>query len=167
MSDKKAPAPQYPHVSVQSRDQPTMDARQGYTAQPQMSTTPGGGENWRGGPQLTISPTLKQGTFSNGFCSCFDDCGTCCLGCWCPCILFGKTHARLRNPALTKENLPCCSGPCCAFAAVLMLCAPLQCIFGFMQRDEIRSRYGIEGNGCTDCLAHTCCDCCVFSRIEC
>ena len=32
-----------------------------------------------------------------------------------------------------------------------------------MQRGDIRARYHIEGNGCTDCLAHFCCDCCVFS----
>ena len=161
MSNLKAPAPEYPYVSVQSRDQPAMDGRQGYTAQPQMSMNPGGNGNMRDGPQATVAPTFKQGTFSNGLCSCFDDCGTCCLGWWCPCILFGQTRARLRNPALTKEQLPCCSGPCCAFAAVLMLCAPFQCMFGCMQRDEIRSRYGIEGNGCLDCLAHTFCDCCV------
>src|SRR5208282_1726260 len=107
--------------------------------------------------------TFKHGSFQNHFCSCFDDCGMCCLGCWCPCIVFGKTRARLHTPSLPREELPCCSGACCGYATLLLLCTPFQCILGWMQRGDIRARYEIEGNGCMDCLGHTFCDCCVCS----
>ena len=90
----------------------------------------------------------------------------CCLGFWCPCILFGHTRTRFYNPTIAREELPCCTGACCGYATVLMLCAPLQCIFGCMQRGDIRTKYEIEGNGCVDCLAHTFCDCCVCSYYE-
>lgn len=83
------------------------------------------------------------------------------LGCCCPCILFGKTRARLDNPRMRKEQLPCCSGMCCGYATVMLFCAPFQCIFGWIMRGDIRAKYDIEGNGCVDCLAHTFCDCCV------
>ena len=29
-----------------------------------------------------------------GLFDCFSPFGTCCLSCWCPCIAFGRTHAR-------------------------------------------------------------------------
>ena len=43
-----------------------------------------------------------------------------------------------------------------------MICPGWQFLFGFIQRGEVRARYNIEGNGCTDCLTHWCCDCCVW-----
>ena len=138
-------------------------SQSGYTSQPQMQPVPDSGER-RGLPMTAFQQqpqAFKQGSFQNHFCSCFDDCGTCCLGCWCPCILYGQTRARLQNPYLPREQLPGCSGSCCGFAAVLLFCAPFQCIFGWLQRGDIRERYGIEGDACVDCLAHSFCDCCV------
>jgi len=132
-----------------------------YTSVPQMQPQQGGSEKHPG--QLPLQPTTFQhGKFRNRFCSCCDNMGLCCLGCWCPCIVYAKTRARFNNPRLSKEQLPCCSGACCGFATVLMFCPPFQCIFGWMQRGDIRAKYDIEGNGCVDCLAHTFCDCCVW-----
>ncbi|CAG8632512.1 1148_t:CDS:2, partial [Acaulospora morrowiae] len=34
------------------------------------------------------------------------------------------------------------------------------CVMGTPNRGEIRARYNIQGDGCTDCLTHTFCACC-------
>ena len=136
---------------------------QGYTAQPQMQPIPGGNEKRNLQTAVVQPQSFKSGSFQNHFFSCFDVWGTCCLGTWCPCILYGKTRARFQTPSLPREQLPSCSGACCGYATVLLFCAPFQCIFGWIQRGDIRAKYGIEGNGCMDCLAHTFCDCCVCS----
>lgn len=36
----------------------------------------------------------------------------------------------------------------------------MQWIIQMMQRGEIRKRYGLSGNGCTDCLMACCCGPC-------
>jgi Cys-rich protein (TIGR01571 family) len=180
MSDSKTalpPPPQYPYP----HGAPTMPMNGVYPNQPQypvgyvpyqpqppMTTIPGGPPEKQSPQSVTHPglPTFKQGEFTNTLCSCCNDPGTCCLGCWCPCILYGHTHARLQNPALTREQLPCCSGACCGFAAVMMFCPPFQCIFGWMQRGDIRNRYGIEGGECGACLTHTFCDCCVWPLLR-
>lgn len=136
-----------------------------YTAQPQMQPIPGGDEK-RTTTQQQMYPAgvpvaFKPGSFQHNLCGCCNACSTCCLGCWCPCILFGRTRARLKNPHLRRDQLPCVSGDCVGFGAVCLFCPGFQCIFGWMNRGDIRAKYDIEGNGCTDCLAHWCCDCCV------
>jgi len=109
-----------------------------------------------------VQGTFQPNHFQHGLCSCFDSCGTCCLGFWCPCILFGHSRARLQNPQLSKEELKCCTGACCGYATVCLLFPGFQCIFGCLQRGDVRGRYGIDGGGCTDCLTHWCCDCCAL-----
>jgi Cys-rich protein (TIGR01571 family) len=137
---------------------PPQDAPQmHYAPQAQMQPIPGG--ETRAQPQQP--QTFKARSFQNGLCSCCSPCSTCCLGCWCPCILFGRTRSRLHKPDLKRSELPYCTGACCGYAAVAMLCPGWQCIFGWMQRGEVRARYDIEGNECTDFLSHWCCDCCV------
>jgi len=134
--------------------------QQGYAPVAPMQPVPGGSEKHPTYSNVQSRP-VKHGHFQNGFCSCCDPCGTCCLGFWCPCILFGKTRTRLHNPAMTREQLPCCTGGCVGYAAICFLCPGFQCIFGCLQRGDVRARYGIDSNACVDCLAHSFCDCCV------
>jgi Cys-rich protein (TIGR01571 family) len=125
-----------------------------YSAQPPMQPMPMKSDRPR---QVNFQP----GVFQNGFCSCCDPMGTCCLGCWCPCIIYSYARSRMMNPQLRKGELPVCTGACCGYATVLLLCPGFQCIFGCMNRADIRNKYQIDGNCCTDCLLHWCCDCCV------
>ena len=53
-----------------------------------------------------------------------------------------------------------------AYAAVSVICPGFAFIFGWLNRGDIRAKYDIEGNGCTDCLTHYCCDCCVCLKYE-
>jgi Cys-rich protein (TIGR01571 family) len=136
-------------------------AKGGYSAQPPMQVNPGGSVKHTHSHHVT---TVPQSGFIHDFFSCFDDTEACCLGCWCPCVLFGQTRARLRNPQLQRSQLPCCSGGCWGYAALMGCCPCVAVFFSCMQRGDIRSKYHIEGDACTDCLAHWCCECCVFPR---
>ena len=140
-----------------------MRPAQGYMEQPPMQPVPGGSEKHPLPPHQAYPvnlPQFKEG-FQHGLCGCCNDCSTCCLGCWCPCILFGRTRARLLNPHLRKEQISCWNGDCMGYAALATLCPGLQFIFGCMNRKDIRKKYDIDGNGCSDCMVHWCCDCCV------
>jgi PLAC8 family len=60
------------------------------------------------------------GTWTTGLCDC-SDLGTCCLGIWCPCILYGKTQFRLsrRSRKLDPTNLlgyEACNASCTLMA---------------------------------------------------
>jgi PLAC8 family len=35
-----------------------------------------------------------------------------------------------------------------------------------MKRGDMRARFGIEGNGCGDCMAAWCCHCCALIQEE-
>jgi len=82
------------------------------------------------------------------FRGCFSD-GITCLGCWCPCVLYG------RNVEATTGG----DGPsaCCDFALVKFFSAILLCgagslcvmpAFAMEQRKALREAYHIEEEGC-------------------
>lgn len=97
-------------------------------------------------------------TFS--FWDCFSPVDTCCLGCWCPCILYGKTQAR-------NEGDPHASGlglMCCAYYCLLHIGG--HSILQAVTRHSMRNRLGIEGDGCTDWIGACCCPCCGLVQEE-
>ena len=69
-------------------------AQYGYNQQPQavpqMTTVSGGNRNAR---NLPLDANGER-DWSNGLCSCFGDFGTCCVACWCPCIVYGQNKVR-------------------------------------------------------------------------
>lgn len=70
---------------------------------------------------------IKGGTWSHGLCDC-TDIGTCCLGIWCPCILYGKTQYRLamksrRDDPTNLLGYEKCNASC----AVMALLCGCQC----------------------------------------
>ncbi|KAL3471487.1 PLAC8 family protein [Aspergillus californicus] len=75
----------------------------------------------------------------------------CCESCWCPCVLFGRTHGRTQgsydgndcNPACMFYLLGCFTGAC-------QLCA-------WAERHRIRHQYNIQGDMCRDFCASACC----------
>ncbi|KAI5837176.1 PLAC8 family-domain-containing protein [Morchella snyderi] len=99
-----------------------------------------------------------------GMCGCFSDCGVCCTGYWCPCILHGKTKHRMRHG--TMEKYSCCNGPCMGFGCLVACLPPLYFIMGMRQRAEIRERYNIAGGGCGDYWRSLCCSCCSLIQEE-
>ncbi|RPB28203.1 PLAC8-domain-containing protein [Terfezia boudieri ATCC MYA-4762] len=104
-----------------------------------------------------------NGEWDNGFCSCCSPFGTCCLGTWCPCILYGRTHHRLEHGS--TQGYSCCNANC-IFYGCLVLVSPLQTFLGYFQRKKIREKFGLKGGCCGDCLRHCCCPCCSLIQEE-
>lgn len=95
--------------------------------------------------------------WSFGFWDCCSPCGTACLSCWCPCILFGKTYRRTHH---NERSPDCCNLMCCAYCSLLP-CGGAS-IMACFTRKATREQFGIDGDGCTDCLAACCCPCCAL-----
>ncbi|KAK2767027.1 hypothetical protein FQN54_006345 [Arachnomyces sp. PD_36] len=106
------------------------------------------------------------GNWGHGLCDC-TDIGVCCLGAWCPCILYGKTQYRLSRKSEKKDptnmlGYECCNAPC---AAMGLLCG-FQWLFATIQHTRIRRAYKIEGSIPSDCVRATCCTCCTLIQDE-
>jgi len=102
------------------------------------------------------------GSWINSLFDCCTPMNICCEAYWCPCILFGKTAARVEDPTLAGYS--CCNGSCMGFAA--LGCLGVQAILQCAHRGNIRSKYDIEGDNCTDCLVAWCCCCCGLMQSE-
>ncbi|KAI9794478.1 MAG: hypothetical protein M1833_000391 [Piccolia ochrophora] len=98
----------------------------------------------------------------NGFWDCCSPSGTCCMGYWCPCILFGKTQHRLKDPTL--QSYDTFNGNCIGWWA--LTCVGLQWAFQMMKRGELREQYNLDGSGFKDCCGAYCCPCCGLVQEE-
>jgi Cys-rich protein (TIGR01571 family) len=121
---------------------------------PQFGVQPGGA------PQM--DPRASQ--WSSGLCSCFDDCGLCCKGWICPCLVYqdivikasprlGQSGEKLMIWCAAAVIPGCCCGvPCC-------------CIPEGQTRTEFRKLYGVPGDECQDFCVHTpCCHICALTQ---
>ncbi|KAI3945614.1 hypothetical protein MKW92_032095 [Papaver armeniacum] len=100
-------------------------------------------------------PSQPQSLFpwSSGLSGCFDDCGNCCLTCWCPCITFGQI-----SEILDRGSSACgFNGALHAIICILTCCT---CIYSCLYRNRFRKTYNLEGSSCTDCLIHSFCEPC-------
>lgn len=105
-----------------------------------------------------------------------------CLGftsCCLPCLAFGKTQSRLRDPTL--QSYDSINGDVSLLGHFLhkVLTNLAQCMIwsflslGFSQwiyqtikRGELRNKYGIQGSCCGDCCVSMCCGCCALIQEE-
>ncbi|KAJ7230560.1 PLAC8-domain-containing protein [Mycena pura] len=126
----------------------------------------GGGNRNAAGKPLNSSGKRE---WSEGLCGCFEACGTFCCAWWCPCIVHGKNKQRLRH--LQEKGSPdpdggsCCSGACWAHCCLTSWFG-LGWVLSCGTRGDVRSRYGIEGGGCGDCLASCCCAPCDLTQVS-
>ncbi|KAH8116155.1 PLAC8-domain-containing protein [Phellopilus nigrolimitatus] len=104
--------------------------------------------------------------WSFGFCDCFGDFGTCCLGCLCPCIVYSQVKTRLSHLERTGQHHPeggdSFASDC--FVHGLLDCCGMGWVLQIGSRSSIRDRYRIGGNGCADCLAAWCCTPCELTQ---
>ncbi|BBN06715.1 hypothetical protein MPTK1_3g23350 [Marchantia polymorpha subsp. ruderalis] len=114
------------------------------------------------------APRQGQLRWSSGICACCDDVPICCLGCWCPCVLFGQNVEMLEGkpwigPCLMHFLLwGVVTGLCCALTegtivGVLGSCVPC---YVCSYRKALRTRYNLEDAPCGDFLTHLCCHMC-------
>ncbi|KAJ6491132.1 PLAC8-domain-containing protein [Mycena sanguinolenta] len=132
---------------------------------PTMGMQVGGGNRNAAGKPLDSNGKRE---WSHGLCGCFEDFGTCCYACWCPCIVHGKNTQRLGH--LNSNGRPdgdggsCCSGSC--FGYCLLASCGLQWILQCSARGDTRQRYGIDGGGCGDCCTTFCCSLCDLVQVS-
>ncbi|EPS36118.1 hypothetical protein H072_10442 [Dactylellina haptotyla CBS 200.50] len=101
--------------------------------------------------------------YKYGLCSCFSDIGSCCLGCWCPCMLYSKTHHRLKTvPDSNLDAYSACNGHCVMWCAL----SPVSWVFTMLQRTRIRELYHIKGSPIGDCAKSYYCPLCVLVQDE-
>ncbi|KAI5843710.1 PLAC8 family-domain-containing protein [Tricharina praecox] len=144
---------------------PQMDYDQGQPEQPRSpppafdphDPNPGGIH----APGQIGHPNQQHGMekYSHGLCDGFGDISTCCLGYWCPCILYSRTYHRLKTvPNSNINEFKSCNNHCGMFC----LLAPVSFILTTLQRSRIRENYRLEGSIANDCMKAYCCSCCAL-----
>ena len=102
-------------------------------------------------------PGGGPGQWSSGLLDCFDDCGLCCVTCWCPCITFGRVAEIVDRGATSCGT----SGALYALLAYLTGC---QWIYSCTYRAKMRAQFGLPENPCCDCCVHFCCEPCALCQ---
>ncbi|KAL3461669.1 PLAC8 family protein [Aspergillus heterothallicus] len=78
-------------------------------------------------------------------------CGLCYESCFCPCLLYGRTHERRKgNTEPSSVNTACL---CFTFGCIAGLFPLILCI----ERGGIRKQYDIDGGVCGDFCGSVCC----------
>ncbi|KAK9793164.1 hypothetical protein WJX73_000720 [Symbiochloris irregularis] len=95
--------------------------------------------------------------WSSGLCACFDDCGVCCLGYWCPCVLYGKNAERI-------SGQPGCVGHCCLWYLLSAFFGCACCVSG-PTRNRLRAEQQLKDVGCCgDWCTHFWCGGCALCQ---
>ncbi|KAL6721721.1 hypothetical protein ACLMJK_000826 [Lecanora helva] len=110
-------------------------------------------------PNASVEPHWKYGL-------CEPD-ALCCMGLFCPCIVYGKTSYRLSRRMQKQDptdllGYESCNGSCGLFAVV----CGFQWILAAIHRTRIRKLYNLDGSFGTDCVKGLCCCCCVVMQNE-
>ncbi|QSS55159.1 DUF614 domain-containing protein [Histoplasma capsulatum var. duboisii H88] len=109
---------------------------------------------------------LQGDTWNHGLCDC-SDIGTCCLGLFCPCILYGRTTYRLNRKSERKDPTNLLGYETCnASCTVMALFCGCQWLLATIQHSRTRRAYGIPGSIPSDCVRATCCTCCTLIQDE-
>lgn len=101
------------------------------------------------------APAASQ--WSSDLMDCFDDCGVCCLTCWCPCVTFGRVAEIVDRGATSCGT----SGALYTLLACLTGC---QWIYSCTYRAKMRAQLGLPEAPCCDCCVHFCCDACALCQ---
>ncbi|CAL4936890.1 unnamed protein product [Urochloa decumbens] len=108
-------------------------------------------------PVTGIPVPAAASQWSSGLFDCFDDCGLCCLTCWCPCITFGRV-AEIVDRGATS------CGTSGALYALLAYFTGCQWIYSCTYRSKMRAQFGLPENPCCDCCVHFCCEPCALCQ---
>ncbi|KAK0384021.1 hypothetical protein NLU13_8110 [Sarocladium strictum] len=109
-------------------------------------------------------PQAQSREWHNGLMTC-TPIGDCCLGTWCPCILYGRTVHRERDPTLA--NYETTNDDCKRMAHLQFWTG---CVennsYVQSQRTELREKYGIPGATRNDFWATFCCLPCAQIQLD-
>ncbi|XP_002971358.2 protein PLANT CADMIUM RESISTANCE 10 [Selaginella moellendorffii] len=110
--------------------------------------------------------------WTSGICACSDDIPSCCLGLFCPCILFGRNVETLEDrpwvgPCVMHLLLwGAVTGLCCALTEGTALGVAASCVscYACGYRKTLRDKYNLEDAPCGDFLTHLCCHPCAVCQ---
>ncbi|KAH6617147.1 PLAC8 family-domain-containing protein [Chaetomium tenue] len=108
------------------------------------------------------SPATAQPWY-NSFFGCFAPVDTCLMSWCCPCVVFGRTHHRMRKGANLEGYEPI-NTSCLLFCA--SSCVALWWVPMAMQRADMRTKYNLEGNCIFDMVTACCCNCCQLAQAD-
>ncbi|KAL2650751.1 hypothetical protein R1flu_018879 [Riccia fluitans] len=103
-------------------------------------------------------PPPNSGYWTTELCDCFEDCSSCCLGAWCPCIAVGRTAEILDHGAIG------CGSSCCVFS-VLQAFTGCGFLYTCGYRKRLRAQFGLPESPCGDCLTDFCCLSCSVCQV--
>ncbi|KAL0925709.1 hypothetical protein M5K25_004076 [Dendrobium thyrsiflorum] len=95
--------------------------------------------------------------WSTGLCDCSDDCGSCCMTCFCPCVTFG------RIAEIVDRGSTSCGGAGALYTLLGCLTC-CQCIYSCFNRKKMRAQYRLAEEPCNDCCVHCCCEFCALCQ---
>ena len=100
---------------------PTEEPPRQHTYDPLSLYGPNGAAPEAHKPGQISHPNMQSddGDWRHGLCEC-GDFGTCCLGCWCPCMLYGKTQYRLNQKSARKDPTNLLSYKACNDSCIVM-----------------------------------------------
>ncbi|KDQ10422.1 hypothetical protein BOTBODRAFT_115942 [Botryobasidium botryosum FD-172 SS1] len=105
--------------------------------------------------------------WSNSIADCFADCNTCLTACCCPCIVYAQNKSRFESLDRNAYPHPYAGDSLGLDCVLYCLLSPLLCSGTGLQscvRGDIRRRYGITGDGCSDCTTSLCCMACALTQ---
>ncbi|XP_010932525.1 cell number regulator 10 [Elaeis guineensis] len=105
----------------------------------------------------TLAVTQEPQPWSTGLCDCTDDCGNCCMTCFCPCITFG------RIAEIVDQGATSC-GTSGALYALLEYFTCCHWIYSCCYRSKMRAQLHLAERPCNDCLVHCCCESCALCQ---
>nr|AFK42439.1 unknown [Lotus japonicus] len=113
-----------------------------------------------------------QPQWSSGICACFNDMQSCCIGCLCPCFLFGKNAEFLGSGTFLGSCVThfalwgLVNVGCCFLTDGLLLGLPgcLVSTYACGYRRTLRSKYNLPEAPCGDFVTHCCCHLCAICQ---
>ncbi|KAJ6442932.1 PLAC8 family domain-containing protein [Purpureocillium lavendulum] len=126
--------------------------------QQQQHSAPGGHDGAQDPAQHQL---VRPDMWSNSLFNCCPI-DKCLLGCFLPCIPFGRGVERMKDPS---KDVGVVNAECLVFLGIECLTG-CGCLYNILRRSEMRQTYGIKGNGCSDCLVSSFCLCCAVIQQE-
>nr|ABK26896.1 unknown [Picea sitchensis] len=94
---------------------------------------------------------------TTGLCDCTQDCRSCCLTCFCPCVAFGQI-AEIAD----SGNTSCLLGGLVYY--LLMHLSYVSPCYACFYRKRLRAKFNLAEEPCRDCLVHCFCGCCALCQ---
>jgi Cys-rich protein (TIGR01571 family) len=123
--------------------------------------------------QPSFAPALPARAWSTPLmCNCCDDCSTCCLAYWCPCIVYGQVKAYTEgHPQKSTDH---CIMYIFGYCAAQMVAGAGPCVTGALEmsvRDEFMRKHNLQPPQnaccifCMFCCCGPCCGPCAYVQM--